>query len=202
MPISHEHNLIFIHIPKTAGTSIEKALDLQKESCLYKRGKYKNYPVCPQHLFLSEIIEEVPDAKTYIAFSVIRNPFDRFVSEFLYYNQTYWSKKYHNLKFEDFIDVALKLSPEERRYAFDGHLELQIDYLNYNIPTNVFKFEDLNQGKLEKWLLKNYNLNIKIPHENKNKNRLTYNHYYTTQSSIDKVSEFYAKDLEAFYYKF
>ena len=29
MPILHKHKLIFIHIPKTAGTSIEKVLNFK-----------------------------------------------------------------------------------------------------------------------------------------------------------------------------
>ena len=29
MPISHKHKIIFVHIPKTAGTTIEDMLDLK-----------------------------------------------------------------------------------------------------------------------------------------------------------------------------
>jgi chondroitin 4-sulfotransferase 11 len=202
MPLSYEHKFIFVHIPKTAGTSIEKALNLQQEISLYKKYKYKNYPVCPQHLFLSEIIKEIPTLKSFSVFTVVRNPFDRFVSVYLHFKKNFWAKEFFNLNFEKFINICLKLPIAERRYKFDGHLEIQQNYLDYNLPIHIFKFEELNNKSLEEWLYKNFNLKINLSHENKTLNKLPYKEYYTKQSLIDKVAEFYAKDLESFFYKF
>ena len=199
MPISLKHKLTFLHIPKAAGTSVEKALDLQTPECLFLRNKHKTLPVCPQHMFLSEIIKECPFIQNYTTFTIVRNPFDRFVSEFLFYEQTYWAKEYHNLNFEEFVHVATNLHAEKRRSVFDGHLEPQHYYLDYKLPIHIFKFENL--VPLEEWLSEKTNKQIKLPYELKNKTREHYTEYYNS-NTLEKISKFYEKDLELFNYKF
>lgn len=61
----------FVHIPKTAGTSVLSALGLEKAP----------YTHCPAHI----IHEKYPsEAKGLHFFSVVRDPFDRFASSFEY----------------------------------------------------------------------------------------------------------------------
>ena len=76
--ISHKHKCIFIHIPKAAGTSVERFLrDIDSDipaKVLRKRGF--------SHFF--------NDYLDYYVFSFVRNPYDRLVSA--------W--KWGQLKFE------------------------------------------------------------------------------------------------------
>lgn len=199
MPISLKHKLAFLHIPKTAGTSIEKALSIQTPECLYAKTKHKMLPVCPQHLFLSELINESWFVKDYTIFTVVRNPFDRLVSEFLFYEQIPWTKEYHNLSFDEFVHLAINLPVRKRRQVFDGHLEPQHCYLDYKLPIHIFKFENL--APLEEWLSEKTEKEVKLPYELKNKTREHYTEYYNS-NTLQKVSEFYRKDLELFNYKF
>lgn len=77
MPISHKNEIIFIHIPKNAGTSIEKALkmsDTGHKPWSYYYKKYSN------------------EWKTYKKLAVFRNPIDRLISCYNYakMENSYW----------------------------------------------------------------------------------------------------------------
>ena len=68
--ISDKHKIIFIHIPRTSGTSIESAFDLNMD----KEGD--------KHLRASEIKKKTGSDKwnSYFKFSIVRNPWERFAS--------------------------------------------------------------------------------------------------------------------------
>ena len=84
--ISHKHKFIFIHIPNTAGTSIEKAL--YDESCQLLPGEwdYDRARYAPlNHLTLQELVDSAlltpAQLQSYFKFCFVRNPWDRLVSE-------------------------------------------------------------------------------------------------------------------------
>lgn len=67
--ISHSHKLIFIHIPRTGGTSIEAELGVS----ISRDDKHK-----PASLIYQELGEQ--RWKEYFKFTFVRNPWDRMVS--------------------------------------------------------------------------------------------------------------------------
>lgn len=77
MPISDEHEAIFLHIPRNAGTSIIEALDMYE--CRHHTYKYyqRKYP---------------QKWEDYLTFSIVRHPFNRFVSAYNYARkeESYW----------------------------------------------------------------------------------------------------------------
>lgn len=94
--ISHKHQCIFVHIPKCAGTSIEKlflkdlGIDYQYRLSLLM-GKNNNRLIGPPrlaHLTISEMLKNhlinETQLRNYFSFAVIRNPIDRVFSFYRY----------------------------------------------------------------------------------------------------------------------
>lgn len=151
--ISHKHKCIFIHIPKTAGMSIEKAfatslgLDFYKSQCpplgLSFNVNREIGPLSLAHLPakdyvpLSYLSEEL--FKNYFKFSFVRNPYDRMVSIYKYFG-------YHRiLSFEGFLKYRLPKMWKERydflmpqvNYIYDEDGKLLVDF--------VGRFENLKE---------------------------------------------------------
>lgn len=80
MVISESHRLLFVHIPKTAGTSISKTLT--PEASL-------KHPLClpnTKHETIESFIARHSMAvfKSYYSFAVVRHPLQRFIAHFTY----------------------------------------------------------------------------------------------------------------------
>jgi len=96
--ISHKRQFIFVHIPKTAGTTFSKALDEprdHKHSTLemtIRDGLGRN-PL--KKLFRRKILG-------YFKFAVVRNPWDRAVSLYMEKKHTGWLND--DVEFSDFIE--------------------------------------------------------------------------------------------------
>ena len=90
--ISHKHNFIFIHIPKTGGTSVEEVL-FEKEEFTERnlwmgmtnfRNRYQTDGL--QHLASKHVLTEVGKETFfyYFKFTFVRNPWDKAISQWLY----------------------------------------------------------------------------------------------------------------------
>jgi len=158
MPINHETKVLFVHIPKTAGTTIEKLMDMSHEENFYTVGKCKS-PIFSsldfskftegeraevevknlQHCTYRELKKLLPEevfGPKYIRFSIVRNPYTRIVSEYFYLNRRSSQGAPDLVGFaekfptiESFVLSELSLPRFERIYKYDGHLEPQCDYL-------------------------------------------------------------------------
>jgi hypothetical protein len=78
--ISHKYKFIFIHIPKTAGTTICSSW----EGSLLKKICKETGVLGGTHKTIGEVLNAYPEAKHYFRFTVVRNPYDRFVSKFYF----------------------------------------------------------------------------------------------------------------------
>ncbi|NOD36585.1 MULTISPECIES: sulfotransferase family 2 domain-containing protein [unclassified Ruegeria] len=149
--ISHEHKAIFVHIPKTAGQSIEQVfvdeLGLSWENRDDLNLRYNDDPTFgPQqlsHLYADEYVKlghiSQRQWDEYFKFSIVRNPYDRILSEFRYRDvkttgPLFWflRKKYSN----DYSDLARHVV-SQTRYLFDQNGKCLVD--------EIIKFEDLNE---------------------------------------------------------
>lgn len=126
-----DHRIAFIHNPKTAGTSISTWLD---DNFVTKRGR--------KHGHWQEVEEFFPD--TIFTFGVVRNPWSRLASWYLYAN--------HNQEtFEDWLMSRLSLSKSisfrtnmmwaRNWYTVDTP---QADWFGDNINL-VLRFENLQE---------------------------------------------------------
>jgi hypothetical protein len=217
MPISHTHKIIFIHIPKCAGTSISNLFD--DMACLknfYHGGhnddtiklipqekftdiEYREcYMKSPQHYTLIELKKILGKKifEEYKKISMVRNPYDRFFSEYKY------TFSWHKLSFCDYVQYVKNLSKLERIYEFDGHLETQYSFVknedeNLKDIETLYRYENLNNVVLDLFKLSNGKI---LPHKNKSKEMSHYLMHYTRESE-EFVYTTYIQDFEKFNYE-
>ena len=124
--------LKFMHIPKTAGTSIENAA--KKNNLLWGRFattlKSSN-GCCSWHC---------PQEKLPYCFCVIRNPFDRFISQFYHANEV---KDYNSEKLNNFIE--LKIPQIENKMNID-HNHFLPQYKFYEKCHIIISFDNLQNN--------------------------------------------------------
>lgn len=191
MPICHDKKILFVHVPKNAGSTIESALNLLHKDKLYDTKKHPIYNVCPQHLYASEILNICPSAKDYYKFAVVRSPFVRLLSEFFYQHDT--KTMIHDIvkkmNFEQFLDYCFSLNENDRMFLFDRHLECQYKFLDVQ-GIEIFKFERLEE------LFNKFNIPNNL-HLRKS------NGVYDLSMFSDKYKkmtlDFYKKDFELYY---
>ena len=130
MPISHRYKAIFVHIPKTAGGSMEHVLGVHGDD--NKGGNRLNSEIlygfetnpnrALQHLTAKEIREKVGPSvyQQYYKFAFVRNPFERFVSEFFWYKA---QTRRQALTFDGFLKEALERGD-------DVHLKSQYEFIS------------------------------------------------------------------------
>lgn len=196
MPYIKEHNLIFIHIPKTGGTSIEKKFGMYHQwdydKLIHRRQEVINDVLtAPQHWTPNLIIDKLGKAvyDKCIKFTVVRNPYHRVLSEYFYKTRNSNLNKFNDWFFDYYscIDNDHKLP---QHYFVD-------DSIDFIARTETLQSDfDL--------FVKKYNLNIdsKLPHVNKSLYNTRNTIYSLNQNAISKINEIYKKDFELFNYPF
>ena len=185
--ISVQHKFIFLHIPKTAGTSIGKLFDM-------KYGQY--LPIRKRkHGKASMLSEEYPKKwKEYFKFTFIRNPWDRELSFYMYrLNRIKIHKRLDpNTTFEQYVTKAFH-SGRKRNQQIDWLISngtMEVDFIG--------RFERL-ESDFHK-ICNILNINKKLPHMNATK----HDHYstYYNDTTRQMVETMYSKDINLFGYKF
>ena len=174
--------LLFIHIPKTAGSSIEEAM-----GCFMKEengwGVKNNIAI--QHStwnYYKNINPKVSiNNKDWKIFSIVRNPYHKLLSEFFFlkkdqlnnlrYNNKYF-KNINEMNINDFIDYT-EYIVKNKLYTlslYHDHFKPQSDFIfdnNNNLKVNkLFYFYQIKNGDLIKFL-NNFGIK-KLPHRNIN----------------------------------
>lgn len=207
MLISDSHQFIFVHIRKAAGTSLRQILEqvsLPKNNnwwykMLSRSGlgvDYHKYSY-RKHASLIEAERSMPSESfnQYFKFAVVRNPWDRLVSEFEYIKTQPTHSRFKRLKamsFAEFIDYqanrpaahqvnALKLKNGEVGCDYVGKLETLDESLEV-----IAKFTGLSFAEL--------------PHINQ-VNRRDYRSYYDDALS-ERVMILWLADIKTFNYDF
>lgn len=178
--ICHKHKCIFIHVPKTGGTSIEWAL------------QNKKVPIEQKHKTSNEICELHPVAwEQYFKFTVVRNPWDWLVSWY------YWRKLVKKMSFKEFL-LNYNLS---KKYDYLPDVINFTNYLTIDdklVMDRTCRFENLQHDFPV--VCDELNINATLPHKNKT-NHKHYTEYYDDETRTI-VAEKYAKDIEYFGYRF
>ena len=189
------YRCIFVHIPKTGGTSISKALF---------GSEFGHCTVDHYEIFSPERF------RNYFKFAFVRNPWDRLLSAYkflkkggMYSADKTWSDIYLS-EFDNFESFVLSLKNKQQadrilrgihfipqyKFVCDYKLNIKVDFLG--------RFERLNRDfdKINAQL----NSNFKLLHLNKS-NSNSFHEYYSDEM-IDIASQIYHRDIEIFEYKY
>jgi len=214
MPINQEYNLLFIHIPKSGGTSVEECLGMR---CSWK---YENLDTCfgliqslsllrlgfgtnfLQHLTLSELSVLLgDDLNGLTAFSVIRDPWTRLLSSFcrkdpdlcaLYSYKCH--RDLHEISLEDYIELASWLD--------HPHLRPQWKFLctspGFSPDPRIRLFRQEHMFELESWLSQHLNRSIHLARSNVHVpgTSIPDMNPSKVQELKNRVNDIYAQDLD------
>lgn len=191
---SLKHECIFIHIPKTAGTSILNVLSKRTEG-----RDHNDYLI---YLRANPVIFH-----KYFKFTFVRNPYDRIVSsyEYLHNGGNYKRDRYYyelfRLKYDTFEKFALdyldsnKIHEEllfkpQYLFIYDHTGECRVDY--------VGRYENIENDFNA--ILNKLNIHRKLQHINSSK-RKNYKQYYVNDEVKKKIQYLYKNDFELFNYE-
>jgi hypothetical protein len=176
--IIDQHKAIFIHIPKNAGTSIEK---------YFGNGSVRIQP--DKHADIYEIKRKFRNSyNNYRKFTIIRNPYDKMVSWYFYLKRNL-GENHKVIEFDDWIK-----DPSRFWHADDPISYLKPQYEWIDDTVEIIKFENLNEE-----LNKFFEEKIDLPIANKS-NHKYYSNYYN-KMSLDIIYDRYKEDFEKFNYK-
>lgn len=138
MPLyrSQSNVIFFVHIPKTGGTSVEAALrNAGAAEAMRFKGKRPFSKSTLQHIHAEIYEEAVGEAFADYSFTVVRNPYARFASEFkMKVADVGGQDTVEQWAHETFTRCA------EFAYTRDNHIRPQVDFLSDRLE--IFKFED------------------------------------------------------------
>jgi len=208
MLISDSHKFIFVHIRKSAGSSIRDTLSpisnppvkdtmsKLRSRILKVESNYQKFSF-REHSPISQVKNIMPESlyDSYFKFAFVRNPFTRLVSEYEFIRRRSNHgryKKVSKMSFYQYITYQSK--------RFDAHQINMLTDKEGNLQMNfIGRFENLHQdwnfvcNKLEI-------TNAELSHRKK-ASKVNYKDYYNGEN-IDLVNRLWKKDLEIFGYKY
>jgi hypothetical protein len=227
--IVYDLNIIFIHIPKTGGTSIGNILHPDIK-IINSNHSYKDYTESngvqhhAEHLtymdYKNILANKNLNISDYFIFSFVRNPYSRIVSLW-----KYWSKRKSNAikllpknnKLLNFLKSSGSSIKEFENFVYHLHSQKNKIFLFGNLQNNFVKPDQVNfLGKFEnieqdiKTLLElvsvHANIDItkkNIQHLNRTSNTNTeYLNFISSTATRDQIYEIYESDFTIFDYKY
>lgn len=221
MVINHKYKFLFVHIHKTAGSSIRNSLIKN-----IPESHYFGY----DHSFLS-VIPYPEIYKDYFKFAIVRNPWERLVSWYfsiLNLNKENSLKQYvssNSNNFSEFLNCTNIIYEKHSRQKTVSHNNTllidypdllypksisfnQIDYIldiNNNIGVDyIGRFENLNSSW--SYICEQIKLNIPLRNDkigtwNNQSSKKDYREFYN-EADKNKIANLYSRDIESFKYSF
>ena len=209
MIYSKRFRFLFVHVYKTAGRSIESALEnfLKKRSLgIYNKLLNRAYSEYKAHEFANSVNPHASAAcirnelgaeewNKLFSFAFVRNPWDMQVSlyNFMLKDKTHFQ---HDLissmsSFDEYIEWRCSNNVKlQKKFVCDNKGNLLVDFLG--------KFENLTKDF--EYINKRVNMDEELPHLNLS-NATDYRSYYNN-ATREKIETHYAEDIDFFNYKF
>lgn len=198
--ILEKHKAVYLHIPKTAGTSLtavfNNKVNWKKLYNDYLVGYDKKKGLYTQHLSLKQIQTVYnKNVDDYYVFCFVRNPWEKILSTFTYFH----SKK--NYSVEDIKNKHLMNFLNTPKWADPAHKKTQVSFLESATEKQVDfigRFESLEKDF--KIVCDKLKIEYKLPSLNKSKHT-HYSNYYTPETK-KIIEDVYGEDIEKFKYTF
>ncbi len=203
MLISRQRRFIFIHIQKTAGSSVVKALRQVTPDVI---TRFNDLPACwdplkNRHLFASDLKLYLGNRawQRFFKFAFVRNPWSRLVS---WYNMCIDRPSNSFMRyvqanapaFEDFLSLtsgrAVKTTFNQVDYICDRNGRIIVDF--------VGRFERLSSDF--EYVCKQLAISAALPHKNKGPS-VDYRSFYNPRTR-QLVAERFRRDIDTFGYTF
>ncbi len=193
---ARQKNVIFIHIPKAAGTSIHKSFF----------GRLSGFGHATGERYLS--IYGPLDFFSTFRFTFVRNPYDRFVSSYEYLKEggnnsndlLFYEKHikpYQN--FDDFVLNGFLKKTEIQNYI---HFKKQVSFIYSGsrcLVDFIGRFENLEKDY--KYLSSIIGVEAELQFVNKTSDRRSFEEYFNTSEVKEAISSFYQDDFMQLGYK-
>lgn len=206
MLISDQHNFLFVHVSKAAGSSIHRTLAPYANTSnvsrwnkfLSKTGLRSNYQsrYFSQHALITEAVRYIPEARFHelYKFAFVRNPWDWVVSMYSFLQQNTGHR--HNdmiqkMSFAEYVDYEIQRGQRfQHAFVCDESGLVKVDFIG--------RFEQLETDF--KHVCDKIGLGASLPHVNPSKHK-DFREYYDIILR-DKVARHWQRDIELFEYQF
>lgn len=202
MLISDAHRLVFVHVPKTGGVSID---DVLRGACPDARSVAADGTRISRHATLERIMTREEQLADYWSFGFVRNPWARLLSWYSMIQR--WDRHgrrggnqmwHRAADYADFTEFVVRGTEELPRVGV-----AQVDYLRSPAFGREVDFVGRTESLARDLEVVQRHLGVTPtppPHRNKSRRRSYHDHY--TPAARAKVEDVYAADLEAFGYTY
>lgn len=205
MRVSDSQRLLFVHIPKTGGATIERVIDNNVDDVRFERPR--------RHDTLSQILDLEPDLSTYWIFGFVRNPWARMVSWWAMIAEAKASAEAGDesniRKFETYpVWKAVRDYPDFETFVTRGPDEVerlrtsQVGFLS--TPGRCADFIGKTENMVDDVNVLRKRLSLrpvkKLPHRHRGSHG-PYRDYYTSRTR-DRIAGLFKDDIDEFGYEF
>jgi hypothetical protein len=207
--ISRKLKAIFIHIPKTGGSSLENLIwpkhEARVEADLWGgfidqyHNKYQTGGL--QHLLGLQIRQEIGEKifSEFFKFTMVRNPWDKAISQYKYTKKRTDLMSLLGMQKNDCLKTYLSLIQKREHVQWIPQHRFLLDENGDQLVDFIGRFENF-ESEVRR-ILRRLKIDAEeIPHDNQGKRRPLCEEY--DEESVEMVRQIYHQDIELLSYQF
>ena len=210
MPLFRDLNLLYIHVPKTGGTSIKEYFKKFSSMDYCGVNAYSNDTIGnSDHYIPSRLKYEISNYNNLVKFVTFRNPYDRIVSEFFWLSADKYTsfddfivmvnEHIKNISWLDCINKHITIQFGDKRALEIEICHLLPQHYYYDSNLEILKFETLDDDFNQFLLRHNLPKSGKLMKFNTTKHN-NYKDYFDREEIRDIIYNIYKKDFQLLNY--